>query len=78
MFITHMHAKNMGVCFYLMVPAVGEGEGVVAGVWLKFQNFSSQARLLLSTALCGFEGDEDDQQNDPTHQRDDVKHLGRP
>lgn len=51
-----------------MVPAVGEGEGVVAGVWLKFQNFTSQARLL----LCGFEGDDDDQQNDSTHQRDDV------
>lgn len=60
--------KNTGVCFYLTVLAVGEGEGVVAGVWLKFQNFTWQARLL----LCGFEGDEDDQQNDPTHQRDDV------
>lgn len=51
-----------------MVPVVGEGEGVAAGVWLKFQNFTSQAQLLLR----GFEGDEDDQQNDPTHQRDDV------
>lgn len=58
----------MGVCFYLMVPAVGEGQGVVAGAWLEFQNFTSQAHL----RLCGFEGDEDDQQNDPTHQRDDV------
>lgn len=62
--------KTMGVYFYLMVLVEGGGEFVGAEGLVEIPEHlaSKQARLL----LCGFDGDKNDQQNDPAHQGDDV------
>lgn len=55
-----------------MILVKGEGECVGAEAWLEFQSIHSQARKEALLLLCGFERDENDQQNDPAHQRNDV------
>lgn len=57
MFITLMHAKKHRCLFG------GRGGGVLKGCRVEIPEARS---------LRGFEGDENDQQNDPAHQRDDV------